>query len=1440
MDNINGSWLGVWCKYVDKVPGRIWREDTSYSCNLHRYSFRLGGIHKELFQGQGKGFDVEKALSAPSVREFEQSISMVSYGIDSIEQFYATCSTRDVVGKVKIPVLFIQNDDSKVPLFSIPRSMIAENPFTSLLLCSHSSRNSMGSRLRFSWCQSLTLEWLTAVELGLLKGRHPLLNDVDVTINPSRGLALVERKSNKRGKSDKLLNQANGNSPLTIFEENGTGTSILSRPMKGTREPPGISKGLPKEDRNVGNHSSASIDAATEDNGSDNERGQVLQTAQVVMNMLDVTMPGTLSDEEKMKVLNAVGQGETLVKALQDAVPEDVRGKLTAAVSGIMQSQGSNVKFDKLLNLGNFPDVASGLNSKFLEKMRKTKANGDGDVSSLGKRVTANSPEDGSLKSDHNSDKPSGDTDSEKQSLDTPPKPSDSGTDQSTSDQGSNNPNLEKGILNEGSEDEQFLGGRSAQTFDKKSAPEIKADGEVSSMLGPSESNGTVSDQTGVEKRDGKDHSGSMEENNVQKNDFSSDHHESGSHGIEDEHSAPSSPSEAQITGNEAESSQSKQGSCPKPLQSESNNSTPHFSVSEALDALTGFDDSTQAAVNSVFNVIEGVIDQLDVEKNSEDHNAEDKGSEDVKERSEGSVAKNDLTNNDSESAKTSDLRSNDNAQSDKSEGAILYDPEGASYKYEQQNSASHSDSRRGQLGTEYETSFVPATGKHPEKDFIKYLNASVPGRLTLPYDDPLYKEYLKTYRNWMTRNAQPFDVAKKSTLHLDYIPEEGKWKLLDQTEDNSAYISEDDYREDLNVPHQRSKHIDTVVEPSYVILDSSIPPDRSQDSKADVVLNNDFGCNATKIEDSILFVKTIILKCLIVEVGRRVNAVDTEEMELRLAGEMEYVANSVSEEAGKENIHMCVGSDTIQEKLGTLHGEKIVRVISSALQETQFLKRILPVGVVVGSSLAALRKFFDVAALDCNEENFLPIEDAGISTDRFVQVHEKETSPILLNKREHKDCPSNSIVKEGDNSDHQSSNNKNEVMVGAVTAALGASALLVHQQNTETAQTSKDPLSDQQSAGLSQTPEKTHNIVTSLAEKALSVASPVVPLKEDGGVDQERLVNMLAELGQRGGILKLVGKVALLWGGIRGAMSLTDKLISFLHIAERPLFQRILGFVSMVLLLWSPVVIPMLPTLMQNWSTQSHFKIAEFACIASLYVSVLIMIALWGKRIRKYDDPLLQYGMDLASVPKLENFLKGLIGGFILVVSIHAVNSSLGFAHLRWPDALSSSSSEPVALIKAYAWMLIKVVKGIATATAVSVVEELLFRSWLPEEIASDYGYHQGIIISGLIFALSQRSMWEIPGLLLLSLSLSGARQRNEGGLSLPIGLRTGILASNFMLKSGGFLSYRPNLETWVTGGHPFQPFSGVVGLAFSFVLAVILYPRQALYNKNTRPIRG
>ncbi|KAL0374620.1 UNVERIFIED_CONTAM: hypothetical protein Sradi_3377700 [Sesamum radiatum] len=1385
-----------------------------------------------------------------------------------------------------------KNDDGKVPLFSIPRSSIAANPYTSLLLCSYSpSSKMMGDRLTFSWCQHLTLEWLMAVELGLLKGRHPLLKDVDFTINPSKGLALVEsRASSQQERVDKLLSFTNGSStspPVDVFQVND------ARHTKDIGEPPPNIKGVQQDDSDIDNQSNATSEAVVEEGiNSFDERGQVLQTAEVVMNMLDMTVPDTLSDEQKKKVLTAVGQGETLIKALQDAVPDDVRGKLTTAVSGILQTHGSNLKFDKLLSLEHMPDVAPGLNSKGLEKVGLKKAKSDEDVHSLDQKKGINDPVDASTKVDHNSDKPPADIELEEQSLETLEKSNDTSMYESTGNHERNSHNLEDVSLNDvgnSLETEQVLGVSKAQSSDKENVTESNANQEFSSVSeGPGGTQDMVSEQEKIERESCKGESDPVEENKKHKDDFSTDQKMSETDFTEDKSSAPSPASGTQVMENEAENSPSKEEKGQISNPSQNSGDPPRFSVSQALDALTGFDDSTQVAVNSVFHVIEDMIDQLEVEKDNKNE-----------------------------------------ANSENNANEVNGIEEHYAHGDHNSNSSDENHTRR-QFGLGNKNSFVPSSGE-PPAGFVKCVNSSldkVPSYLTtFPYGDPLYKEYLKTYLYMRMKNAMLRDLDKMSALYLDYIPEEGQWKLQEQVEENNARVDEyatrrDGYREDQTKTPHRSKHPDNIIEPSYVILDSDRQQDQNEELKEMRVVNDNIEFGDTELEETILFMRSLIIECLNVEVGRRASAADMEELELKLTGEIECIANAVSMAAGQGKLHMYKGNENLPNKLGTLDGESIIKVISSAVQDTEYLRRVLPVGVVVGSSLAALRKFFNVAALDGNDEKDLTLDQMGKSTKRLVEVAEKDSSKMLLEKEEEKDNCTSSIGEKEDNTDLEKSNKK-EFMVGAVTAALGASALLAHQPNAETDGTPNEPLKEKEDS--KETSEKTqNNIVTSLAEKAMSVASPVVPVKEDGEVDHERLVAMLAELGQKGGILRLVGKVALLWGGIRGAMSLTDKLISFLRIAERPFFQRILGFVFMVLLLWSPVVLPLLPTLMQSWTTRNPFKIAEFACIAGLYVSIMIMVTLWGKRIRKYDDPLVQYGLDLASVSKLnvlirdlnlwivadvdENYLclwvrcaevkelfcfrilwwnfgllclnpgpyrfllpttttshvpqrdgsggkrwakdrvnskpsrvlKGLVGGVVLVILIHAVNTSLGCAHLCWPTTLSSSSLEPVSLIKSYGWMLMLIVQGIATATGVSVVEELLFRSWLPQEIAADFGYHRGIVISGLAFALSQRSIWEIPGLWLLSLSLSGARQRSQGSLSLPIGLRTGILVSNFILRTGGFLTYQPNFPLWLTGGHPFQPFSGVVGLAVSLVLAVILYPRQPLYRERiTRVIR-
>ncbi|MFS7892802.1 hypothetical protein Hanom_Chr00s000745g01657831 [Helianthus anomalus] len=169
-----------------------------------------------------------------------------------------------------------------------------------------------------------------------------------------------------------------------------------------------------------------------------------------------------------------------------------------------------------------------------------------------------------------------------------------------------------------------------------------------------------------------------------------------------------------------------------------------------------------------------------------------------------------------------------------------------------------------------------------------------------------------------------------------------------------------------------------------------------------------------------------------------------------------------------------------------------------------------------------------------------------------------------------------------------------------------------------------------------------------------------------------------------------------------------------------------------MVLVLWTPVVVPLLPTLVQNWAAHNSSKYAELACIMGLYGSIMMLVVLWGERIRGYENPLERYGLELTSATQIQQFVYGLIGGVMLVLLIQYTNVLLGLVSLSsWPS-IPSSSTDLLNLSG-------KVIRFVGQGLAVALVEELLFRSWLSEEIAVDLGYTQGIILSGLAFSLSQ-----------------------------------------------------------------------------------------------------
>lgn len=145
-----------------------------------------------------------------------------------------------------------------------------------------------------------------------MKGRHPLLKDVDVTINPSKSLALVKgRETHGSGKVTKLLNltHLNGYSgdPVNdMLEENDSAATLSLRSRQQPQRKIEVKDAELQEVENgaLGQVNSLDAELIKEEEVSpvDSERGQVLQTAQMVMNMLDMSMPDTLTEDKKKKV----------------------------------------------------------------------------------------------------------------------------------------------------------------------------------------------------------------------------------------------------------------------------------------------------------------------------------------------------------------------------------------------------------------------------------------------------------------------------------------------------------------------------------------------------------------------------------------------------------------------------------------------------------------------------------------------------------------------------------------------------------------------------------------------------------------------------------------------------------------------------------------------------------------------------------------------------------------------------------------------------------------------------------------------------------------------------------------------------------------------------------------------------------------------------------
>ncbi|KAL3679674.1 hypothetical protein R1sor_022630 [Riccia sorocarpa] len=1344
------------------------------------------------------GFDVDGGLAAGSLREFETAISTVAHGYDSLEKFYEDASSEASLERVQIPLLCIQHTrDYFEHSISFSRSVSYNQPYLMLLVppsealpLNETPETSDYPGLASEWSHGIALEWLAAVEVALLRGRHPLLDVMDLTVKPGGkewspvGSQIPSMKSREKlsttyqevhdadqmEDSDVIdvtghisdlpelvgsdTQEASSYSPSEAVEPKAPSSSIVAHSgqsliagsedtVRRARED-SVDKHSSKQEEGTAEEGNPSSDAEED---AEAERGQVHLAAENVMKVLDVTMPGTLAPEQKQQVLEAVGRGESLVGALQEAVPEDVRGTMAGAVSAAVQAKGISFKTagikkpmqppklpDQLTEAlkakdaganGSPPDPSERKGGNDEQKPpdpSETKGGTDGQKAethsenAVGK---ANPSGDGKAKTEHeqeakhgtpedhsSGDGTVGDEVKKSTSVTHGEQQTSAGTDASHSDNPTKGDSVPPGREPQGS-----VKGDSAEASGQESGKKTEKEPETTGKGDKDHSS-----EQGTESKPESEPTDQRQPNDQNSGDSES----------KAQTEIPSTP-------------ESPHGQAPGGRQV---TSVP--SVGEALQALTGFDDATQMAVTNVFGVVENVLDQL------ENDNPSTNGG---KEGADNSGAP--------ENVKTHETSGSD------SEGGPGPHPVDLAEK-----------EKKGRSGDQ-----VVVNRQHTQNGDIKHH----PERPLSSVDKNGSPTPSSAASHDETNSlARPSDESERRLAALAAeVDQEAEQKLTDV--------------EDTN-------------------------PDTKEDGN---------------------MVRDVVLNALKFEVVRRLGASGIEALGIDFEEEASKVAQAVSEAAKQAQSGVLDalsdrngggGAAEGAGKLGVLNGNIIIRSLSTALGSTGTLGNLVPLGVLVGAVLAALGAVFLIVSED--EEKKEQARDVSTSSEELpkdsASSEGSDEGAGLDNSSAHSDTE-NSGVEES--SQKETGANRGSLM-GAMTAAMGATAAVASQKSANTAvHTDSSAANARETDGNKE--QATHGsggenglpkFVPDIAEKAISMVAPVVPKKEDGEVDQDRIVAMLAEIGQKGGILRLVGKAALLWGGLRGAMSLADRLLGFLRIRERPLPQRLLGFLGMAVLLWTPVLVPLLPTLLQQWATKSPSGVADAAAGVGLYGAVFILITIWGKRVRDYDRPLVAYGLELLSRAKVGFVGVGMVAGVNLVAAYYGINWALGYVSIRWASLLVQNPSfpglAPVALLTL--WNVVSLLgQSVSMALIVALVEELLFRAWLQEEIAVDVGQHVGILLSAVAFAIVHWSPQSMAGLWFLSVALAGARSRMEGDLSLPIGIHAGIVAAYSFASLGGLAYFSPNAPTWLTGAYAGNPLAGAIGTAMAASLALLLYPR-------------
>jgi uncharacterized protein len=231
---------------------------------------------------------------------------------------------------------------------------------------------------------------------------------------------------------------------------------------------------------------------------------------------------------------------------------------------------------------------------------------------------------------------------------------------------------------------------------------------------------------------------------------------------------------------------------------------------------------------------------------------------------------------------------------------------------------------------------------------------------------------------------------------------------------------------------------------------------------------------------------------------------------------------------------------------------------------------------------------------------------------------------------------------------------------------------------------------------------------------------------------------------------------------------------------------------------LWLPLAIP-IATLVK-WRPPNPLALEQkLPLVASLYLIAPLVVwgASWVDGVSFSD-----YGLDW-ELTVLLSLGKGLGLGILSLLALFIGQWILGC--LDWQVENLQRLGRPLLPVLLIALWL-------------GLIEELVFRGFLINELQQHYSLWIAAVLSSIIFALLHL-LWEqkdtlpqLPGLGLMGIVLVLARWADNGSLGLAWGLHAGWIWGLACLDAAELISYTGKSPTWVTGLGE-KPLAGLAG---------------------------